>query len=100
MWSPQQEINMHIQNYMQFSTFDHGTNQYQPPIDIPTRSLLHRALYTQKNFRDVKQRWTENLVGLGLTKTRHKSFVDVPCFVISNDHFKASIEIRTKEGKT
>jgi len=34
-------------------------------------------------------------VGLGLTNTKQKSFVSVPRFIISNDHFQALIEIRT-----
>ena len=83
---------------VQFSTPDYSADQYQPPIDIPARDLLHRILYAQKKFRDKKQRWAENLEELKLIDTRHESFVNAPCFVISNDPFQASIEIHTKEN--
>ncbi|HHZ93113.1 TPA: hypothetical protein EYN65_21960, partial [Candidatus Poribacteria bacterium] len=55
---------------VQFSTPDYSADQYQPPIDIPARDLLHRILYAQKKFREKKQRWAENLEELKLIDTR------------------------------
>ena len=35
--------------HIKLSTPDYGTDQYQPPIDVPDRDLLHRISTCEKN---------------------------------------------------
>jgi len=69
VWSPQGVIDMHRPErwgYLQFSTAEPGAAAFRPDPDWPTRDLLHRVYYGQREYRRANGKYAGNLADLKL----------------------------------
>src|SRR5262249_17686687 len=69
VWSPQGVIDMHRPErwgYVQFSTAEPGKAAFRPDPDWPTRDLLHRVYYAQRDYRKANGKYAGSVVELGL----------------------------------
>lgn len=69
VWSPQGVIDMHRPErwgYVQFSTAAPGTVKFAPDPDWPTRDLLHRVYYAQRNFQKLNGHYAAKASDLGI----------------------------------
>jgi hypothetical protein len=70
VWSPQGVIDMHRPErwgYLQFSTAEPGQAAFRPDPDWPTRDLLHRVYYAQRDYHKANGKYAGSLAELGLT---------------------------------
>jgi hypothetical protein len=70
VWSPQGVIDMHRPErwgVLQFSTAAPGTAEYRPDPSGPTRHLLHRVYYAQREYKKQHGFWAPSLERLGLS---------------------------------
>lgn len=69
VWSPQGVIDMHRPEkwgYVQFTTGP-ATVAFRPDAAGPTRHLLHRVYYAQRQYREKHGRFARSLAELGVT---------------------------------
>jgi hypothetical protein len=69
VWSPQGVIDMHRPErwgYLQFSPAEPGKAAFRPDPDWPTRDLLHRVYYAQRDYRKANGKYAGSVAELGL----------------------------------
>lgn len=69
VWSPQGVIDMHRPErwgYLQFSTAEPGKATFRPDADWPSRDLLHRVYYAQRDYHKANKKYAASVAELGL----------------------------------
>src|SRR5262245_20412366 len=80
VWSPQGVIDMHRPErwgYVQFSTAKPGSVAYEADPDGPTRDVLHRVYYAQRDYHKSNATYAKSVDLLGLKSMRLADSIEI-----------------------
>jgi hypothetical protein len=102
IWSPQGIIDMHRPErwaYVQFTSRQPGTVQFQPDAGVPAREALMTIYHAQHEFQKRTGKWAGTLAELGLNSSSFSGVAGEPTLKLTKDGFIATAGVNSARSQ-